>query len=661
MEGLSSRRSWSFVVRQPVVRLPLLVLLHLGVFVAIYAFSFGLRFDLAVPARMQRLLLATMPVVVMAKLLTFYFAGHFHGWWRYVTFADLSGLLRASLLSMMVIVFLDYLVLDFASRIPRSIVLLDTLLTVLCIGSLRSVGRMVDEQVGPVVHRRKYDGALLVGSDHLAGQLASQINSQQALDLRIKAFLAKGEHRKNARLGHIPVAGRVDEVERVARRYKASIVLVPAGLMAGRDLRRLAEDCNAANLDLRILPRLDDVLRGSDQIPLRPLAINDLLRRDPVTLDNAVIGELLRDRRVLVTGAGGSIGSEVCRQVLRFAPGELILLGRGENRIFAIHDELSRHAASTTITPVIGDVTDGARMQRLFQDTQPEIVFHTAAHKHVPLMEQHVGEAIKNNVLGTRTVARLADRHGVGHFVMVSTDKAVNPTSVMGCTKQLAERVVHRFAQHSKTRFAVVRFGNVLGSAGSVIPLFQQQIRRGGPITITDPRMTRYFMSIPEAAQLVLQSAAMCRGGEIYVLDMGEPVRIVQLAEDLVSLSGLPSGSIEFEFVGTRPGEKLYEELYFDEELTIPTAHAKVRAAYHRGFPDESFEAAIQRLETLVDGDGELLRSELRNLIPDYQECAVEHDSRRPVHSEPAREARVGVVPTQPVEGSYLRSTGDRR
>lgn len=638
------RPAWLTLAAQPSIRLPVLLLLHAAIFSVIYSFSFGARYDFLVPTHVRSLLLSTLPVVVLVKVLTFYATGHFHGWWRYVTFADLLGLLRASLLSMMLIIFIDHVLLSFDHPIPRLVILLDTLLTILVIGSLRSLWRMLDEQFRPVINRDKYQNALLVGSDYLAGQLAGQINSQQTLNLRVKAFLAIGNHRKKARLGHICVAGGVDDVERVAARCKASIVLVTAGAMPGRQLRQLVERCNAANLELKILPRLDDVLRGSARIPIRPLAINDLLRRDPVTLDDRRIEELVRGRRVLVTGAGGSIGSEICRQVMRFAPGQLMLLGRGENRIFTIESELRRSAGTTDLIPIIGNVADHAQMQRLFADYRPEIVFHAAAHKHVPLMERHVGEAIRNNVLGTRTIAQLADDYEVQHFVMVSTDKAVNPTSVMGCTKQLAERVVHSYSRHSRTKFVVVRFGNVLGSAGSVVPVFQEQIQRGGPITITDPRMTRYFMSIPEAAQLVLQSAAMCSGGEVFVLDMGEPVKIIQLAEDLISLSGLPPGSIEFDIVGARPGEKLYEELYFDEEQTIPTPHEKVRAAYPRDFQGHPIHEAVDRLAQMLDAGNEALRVELKHLIPEYQ---------LPERATPAKSLRVDAQqPTAPRDAS---------
>ena len=313
-----------------------------------------------------------------------------------------------------------------------------------------------------------------------------------------------------------------------------------------------------------------------------------------------IIGRLIEGRTVMVTGAGGSIGSEICRQLLRFNPRMLLLVGRGENRIFKVERKLRAIYSAAALQPCIADITDEARVRQLFTQFHPEVVFHAAAHKHVPLMEMNVGEAIRNNVGGTKTMAEMAHEFGVRNFVFISTDKAVHPTSIMGVSKQIAERFVHAMSQISSTCFTVVRFGNVLGSDGSVVPIFQDQIRRGGPITVTDPRMTRFFMTIPEASQLVLQAAAMGQGGEIFVLEMGEPVKIVDLARDLVRLSGLPEDSIEICFTGIRPGEKLYEELYFDDEETLATAHPKLRAAYHRPYTLPEVRQTIAQLQELI-------------------------------------------------------------
>ena len=614
---------FALLVQRPVVRLPILIVLHVGLFSAIYAFAFFARFNFQPSVNHTQLFWSTLGPVVVVKLAAFYFGSHFHGWWRYVTFADLRSLLKVTLISMLAVAFLDYFVLSFQGAIPRLTILLDALLTVLVVGGLRCTWRFADEVLGNTLSSRRKRSTVLIGTDHHAGLLASQINSNQSMPCRVNALLAISTvFRRKAILGGVPVLGHMGEVVKVAEKIGALDVLVPAGALDGRSLRRLTNQCNEAGLSVRVLPRFEDAMAGTKEIPLRPLNIEDLLRRDPVKLDTEVVETLLQDRRVLVTGAGGSIGSEICRQVIQFRPSELVLLGRGENRIHAIHGELKPLAQKlgVELRIEIGDITDQPRMRRLYRSRKPEIVFHAAAHKHVPLMELNPGEAVKNNILGTKTIASLANEFGVDHFVMVSTDKAVNPTSIMGCSKHLAERIVYEFAQTSRTKFAVVRFGNVLGSAGSVIPIFQEQIRNGGPITITDPQMTRYFMSIPEASQLVIQAASMCKGGEIFVLDMGDPIKIVQLAEDLVALSGLPKGSIEFTFTGIRPGEKLYEELYFDDEATVPTTHAKVHAAYASEFRGSDVRGKLDKLIAIADGDPDQVRAAIIRLIPSFHQ-----------------------------------------
>jgi FlaA1/EpsC-like NDP-sugar epimerase len=391
-----------------------------------------------------------------------------------------------------------------------------------------------------------------------------------------------------------------------------------SGSLPGDQLRQLMKTCEERRIELKIIPRVQDLFGSGKQVPIRDIEISDLVRRDPVQLDTDAIAKLIAGRTVMVTGAGGSIGSEICRQIVNFNPKMLLLVGRGENRIFEIDRELAESDAAPQLRTLIADVLDEPRMRQIFEQYRPEVVFHAAAHKHVPMMEHNVGEAVKNNVLGTRCLADLAHEFGVERFVMISTDKAVHPTSVMGATKHLAERYVHALSTESKTRFVVTRFGNVLGSAGSVVPIFQEQIRRGGPITVTHPDMTRYFMTIPEASQLVLQAASMGRGGEIFVLQMGQPVKIVDLAKDLIRLSGLPEDAIDIVFTVTRPGEKLYEELYFEQEAMMETSHPKLQVAYHRPVTRDAVRQEIEELGKLCHGPEELLRKRLSELIPEY-------------------------------------------
>ena len=590
--------------------------LHLVVFAAVYWMAFLLRFDFVVPTEYALALWATLPWVLLAKFVIFLTLGHFDGWWAYVTFADLIALIRSSILAMLCFITINYFGGVYA--VPRGIPILDCVGTIVLLGALRGSWRVYHEQFWPMFNQGNAHWALLVGTDHSHGVLAHQIQSHGELPYRIRGFLCTEDRPESSRLGQFPVLGKLEDVREIAAASKATEVLVIAGALAGSRLRTLMSDCEKAGLNLKIIRRLEDRFSGDRRIPIRDIDISDLLRRAPIQLDTKMIGNLLEGRRVMVTGAGGSIGSEICRQVMRFNPSELVLVGRGENRIFRIERKLLAAYASAVVYARIASVTDQPRMRQIFEEYQPEVVFHAAAHKHVPLMETNIGEAIHNNVCGTKLLADLAAEFGVRNFVFISTDKAVHPSSVMGATKHLAERYIHALSQVSATRFTSVRFGNVLGSEGSVVPIFQEQIRRGGPITVTDPRMTRFFMTIPEASQLVLQAAAMGNGGEIFVLEMGEPVKIVNLAKDLIRLSGLPENSIEICFTGVRPGEKLYEELYFDDEETLPTSHPKLRAAYHRPSTLAEVRAEVAALEQVIHQPQEVIRSKLQEIVPEY-------------------------------------------
>ena len=604
-------------------RVWLLTLAHLMLFVAVYWTAFELRFGFTVPASAIDLFWLSLPWVLWAKLSIFYLSGHYHGWWYYVTFADLVALIRACVLSLVVMAVIDHFILgDY--QIPRGVLMLDCVLAIMALGALRASWRLFREQFGPILNRNGYRWALLIGADYSSAVLAHQIQAHSQLPYRIRGFLSIDGARKGSRVGQIPILGRLEDIREVAVAVRATDVLVTAGTLPGQQLRQLMETCAEAGLSLKIIRPVEDRLSGDHRVPIRDIEINDLLRRDPVQLDTRTIGGLLEGRTIMVTGAGGSIGSEICRQVLKFGPQTLVLVGRGENRIFKIDNELQILDTTTMLCPCIGDVTDKARMQQLFEEFRPEVVFHAAAHKHVPLMEANIGEAIKTNVFGTKCLVDLADEYGVLSFVFISTDKAVHPSSVMGASKQIAETYVHARSDGSPTRFMVVRFGNVLGSDGSVVPVFQEQIRQGGPITVTDPQMTRFFMTIPEASQLVLQAAAMGSGGEIFVLEMGEPVRIVDLARDLIRLSGLPEDAIEISFTGVRRGEKLFEELYFDDEQTLPTSHPKLRAAYPRPYSLSEVRRAISELEQLAHESEEVVRRKLHEIVPEYVSPSVE-------------------------------------
>ncbi|MFV2074170.1 MAG: polysaccharide biosynthesis protein [Thermoanaerobaculales bacterium] len=596
-------------------RVPILILGHIVVFTFAFRLAFTLRFDFAPPFDMVQLFWTSLPLILAVKLTTFYLLGHFHGWWRYVTFADFTSLSRACLASTLLIVFIDHFLVPW--QIPRSVIVLDCLLTGIILAALRASWRLVREDLWPALNGKDVHPVLMVGADEQTGILAHQIHAHPQLKHRILGFLELDPSPRR-QLGGIRVLGTLDELTSIASVRGVREILVVAGTLTGHRLRELMDTCHDTDLNLKIIPPSLEHLNGDHRIPIRDVQINDLLHREPVELDMRAIRDQIEGCTILVTGAGGSIGSEICRQVLRFQPASLVLVEHAENNLFLVRAELERLETATKLHACVGDILDEPRMRRLFEAHRPRLVFHAAAHKHVGLMELNAGEAVKNNIFGTKCVADLADEFSVERFVFISTDKAVNPTSVMGASKHIAERYVHAMSQESSTIFLAVRFGNVLGSAGSVVPIFQDQIRRGGPITITDPRMTRFFMTIPEASQLVLQAAAMGKGGEIFVLEMGEQIRIIDLAKDLIRLSGLPPDAIEIQYTGIRPGEKLYEELYFDNEQTLDTSHPKLRSAYHRHYTMAEVCEAICTMKPTVDEPDQAICDMLHTIVPEY-------------------------------------------
>ena len=597
-----------------------LLAVHTVLFALTYFFAFVFRFDfefIFVGDRWNSFII-TIFFVISIKLAVFYTNRHFRDIWFYATVKNLQQLIISSAIAAVLIYAFKAVFLQNVP-LPRSIPILDAILTVSIIGGLRLSLRVFRDEFRPWLVNRNNKITLLVGANHEGGKLAHNIHSSPDLGHKIIGFITIHREKVKMLLGSIPVLGHLDHIQDIAKKHGVTDILVIAGILSGPRMRELSEVCLTAGLNLRIVPQMETRL-GNHSIPIRDINIDDLLNRAPIKLDDSKIREMVKGRRILVTGGGGSIGSEICRQLVRFQPENLMILGRGENRIFFLERELNEMHLVSDITPIIADVTNPERMNSVFDEYRPEVVFHAAAHKHVPLMESNVSEAIRNNIYGTKVVADLADEYEVKTFVLVSTDKAVNPTSIMGTTKHVAERYVHAMSQVSSTKFIVTRFGNVLGSAGSVVPIFREQIKRGGPITITDERMTRFFMTIPEASQLVLQASAMGHGGEIFVLDMGEPVKILDLAKDMIRLAGLPENSIEIQFTGLRPGEKLYEELYFDAETTLETEHPKLRAALHRPFPIEQVKKQIDTLCTLLDNVSQTdLRNCLKEYVPEYK------------------------------------------
>ncbi|MBM4021545.1 MAG: polysaccharide biosynthesis protein [Planctomycetes bacterium] len=607
-------------------RAAVLMIVHAAVFTVAYFMAFYTRNDFTVQQDWLANFVATVAGVVLLKLTIFYALGLCHVSWGRVAFGDLTNLLWAATLSMLVVASIDGLFLStgqlpWIPRVRRSVILLDWAATILLLGGLRTVWRSIREELRPMFSSVPARTALIIGAGRAGEMIARGLQAASAKPYYVMGFLDDDPALRQTRVAGLEVLGCLDDVGFLVRKRNVQEVIVPSGYLSGRQFRALLTECTEAGAELKVLPGIDELLSGDkvlSRVQLRAVEIKDLLRREPVQLDDSAIRKLVTGRVIMVTGAGGSIGAEICRQVIRYAPLKLLLVERSENALFLLQQEFARLQPQPAFEPLLADVTDEARLEQIMQLHRPEVIFHAAAHKHVPMMEWNPAEAIKNNVFGTRLIARLADQYHVCEFVVISTDKAVNPTSVMGLSKLLAERFVQGLSRHSDTKFIVVRFGNVLASNGSVVPIFQDQIRRGGPLTVTHPGIERFFMTIPEASQLVLQAAAMGSGGEVFVLDMGERIKIVDLARDMVALSGLAADDIEIVFTGLRPGEKLYEELYFDEEERVATAHQKVFCARHRPADLAAVEAVLDDLRDVLQESPERIRARLRRLVPEY-------------------------------------------
>jgi len=598
-----------------------------------YWVAWCLRFEFGIPDAAIHVALMTWPCVLVAHLAAMTVYGIPRMAWRYVSMRDVLRVLIAvgTSSSLLVILRLVRVLPATNNLIPLSVLAMDCVLGFVGLVGLRALWRVRSETHARRKRspRKNSDRVLLIGAGEAGVMVAREIANRPDLGLMPVGFLDDDQRKAGTIIAGLPVLGTTTQIDLLARRFNVSRTLITIANASGSEIRRISEICRDAGLQTKIIPGLYEIVGDKMNLSrVRQVAIEDLLRRDPVHLHEDVISNSLRSRVVLVTGAGGSIGSELCRQICRFGPEGLVLVERYENALFEIHRELATMFPHVRIEPRIGDICDLQRMTHIFAQTKPEIVFHAAAHKHVPMMEWNPGEAVKNNVAGTQIVATLSDHHGAERFVLVSTDKAVNPTSVMGATKRVAEIYLQALSQRSQTRFVTVRFGNVLGSAGSVVPIFKQQIASGGPVLVTHPEMRRYFMTIPEASQLVLQAGAMGKGGEIFILDMGDPVKIVDLARDLITLSGLrPNEDIEIRFTGIRPGEKLFEELSTDTEQVEKTVHPKI--CIGRIVPHE-WDVVVRGVENLVSAalsnEPERVRAALGELVPEY---AVAHPANK--------------------------------
>lgn len=577
-----------------------------------------------------------LPWLLPVQAAAFWASGLYRGLWRYASLRDIRQIALAAGLATLAIPLVTLLA-RLAVVVPRSVLVIFPVLLVFFMAGSRLAYRMWREHKLTVVTREQGDPVIVIG----AGNAAARLLRELANSTLYKAVaLLDDDPRKLGRIIEgVRVVGRTDQYAEIARQFNTHTAIIAMPSVPHEVRRRLVKICSDAGARILTVPSFDEIMRGASG-GVRQIEIDDLLGRDPVQLDMEALRRSYSGKVILVTGAGGSIGSELCRQLLRFEPATLVLFELSEYALYRLTEEFAAASGSTRIVPLVGDVKDAARIEHVLAAYRPAVVFHAAAYKHVPLMEDlNAREAVRNNALGTYVVGDAAVRAGVERFVLISTDKAVNPTNVMGASKRLAEMVCQSLNRQGATRFTMVRFGNVLGSSGSVIPKFQEQIARGGPVTVTHPEVIRYFMSIAEAAQLVLQAGAMGEGGEIFVLDMGAPVRIVDLARDMIRLAGYTEQQIAITFTGLRPGEKLFEELLADDEATLPTQHPKVRAAKPQNTP---YPGWLKQLAPWFDQNpaptDERVRSQLRLWVPEYR-CVGERSGL----AEPAPEATLSV------------------
>lgn len=582
--------------------------------------------SLSLPGLVLWSVLVYAGLALLLRPAVYYRLGLYQRYWLYASAEEMWSIGLAALLSTLAVVLLFWIVAGWRPLLlSPAVVVIDLLLVLALTGTTRFGLRLTRHRQPPAQRSRR---VLIFGAGNAGVMVARDMMDSPQIGHTPVAFLDDDRQKHNMHILGLPVLGGRERLEAVVRSWQISCVILAIPSAPGSIVRQVTNLCDRAQVEMKILPGMAEILNGQVTInQLRDVAVEDLLRREPVRTDVQAVRRTLAGKRVLVTGGGGSIGRELCRQILYCRPQELILLGHGENSVFEACSQLRQAGlGDTRLTPAIADVRFPGRLREVFSQTRPQILFHAAAHKHVPLMEDSPAEAVSNNVIGTQTLLDTALEHDVDRLVLISTDKAVNPTSVMGASKRVAELLVYAAASESKRPYVTVRFGNVLGSRGSVVHTFKQQIAAGGPVTVTDPRMKRYFMTIPEAVQLVLQAAVLGDGGEVFVLDMGEPVRIVDLARDMIRLVGRqPEKDVAIEYVGLRPGEKLFEELFADGEQVERTEHEKIFVCGNSQNPEPvEVQYYLKALRTAVGNNDQLaIIHHLQMLVPTYRPAGL--------------------------------------
>jgi FlaA1/EpsC-like NDP-sugar epimerase len=581
------------------------VLVDAAIVAVAWILAFELRFDHGLPVYYSTLLHRTLPIVMAIQLAVFIAFGFYNRWWRYVSVHDMWSLVRGVIVACVVADLTVYFISPVHNvRLPRTIAVTDFLLVLGMVAGVRLLARTVMERPGTNVVARGKE-VIVIGAGDAGRLIVQEMQRSRMLNYTPIGFVDDDPRKRNSRIMGVRVLGTLEELPHILREQRPDELLIAMPSVSGDVRGRIVETAQASKIPVKTLPGLYELITGDLNLAnqIRPVQVEDVLGREQVEVDFEQVGSYLRDHTVLVTGAGGSIGSELCRQIARVGPARLILIDNAETPLFEIERELVGERSFSAAVPVLADVNDSVRLRSVFERYRPQIVFHAAAYKHVPLMEANPLAAVTNNALATRAIASVAVEFGVERFVQISTDKAVNRQTVMGQCKLLCEWIVEAFGHREDvaTEFVAVRFGNVLNSSGSVIPIFRRQIARGGPVTVTHPEMTRYFMTIPEAVSLVVQAGSIGTAGDIFVLDMGEPVRILDLAENMIRLSGRnPNTDIAISFIGSRPGETLHEELWADDESVSPTGHTKILRLQRSSIDPAWLDSQLGELEQLT-------------------------------------------------------------
>ena len=581
-----------------------------------YFFAFLLRFDFNIPFEQFDNFLKTLPIIVVVRLVTFYYMDMFDGWWRYVSVEDLikiaMGVVISSVCFIISIVFIYGL-----SGFPRSVFIMDTIFISFLLGGVRIITRLVIEKYEAGKHKGKKKNILIAGAGRTGITVLNELRSNNALKLKPVGFIDDDPAKKGHRINNLPILGTHHDIPALVKLYNIDEILISMPSALFKDLQEIFRFCDKANISYKTLPGISKVIGGKTFFSqMRDVKPDELLGRPAVSFDdkNDPLTKDLTGETILITGAGGSIGSELCRQIAEFRPKTLIMYERNENNLYYKDVEIEKRVPGLKIVPVVGDIINRNKFARILEKYKPDIIYHAAAYKHVPLMERDPAEAVRNNFFGTKVLSDLCVEYNVKKVVFISTDKAVNPSSVMGCTKRMTEKLLQTY-KNTSVKFISVRFGNVIGSSGSVIPLFKKQLSTGGPITVTHPETTRFLMTIPEAVHLVLLAGSMGSGKEIYLLDMGKPANITKLAEHLIELSGLvPYKDINIEFIGLREGEKLHEELYWEGENILPTQHNKIKCLNKTGFDTSAYEKQTEEMNKILEKP-EDNRKKIRQLL----------------------------------------------